>query len=146
MEHLIYKKEFNELSGDELYQILRLRSAVFVLEQQCLYEDIDQKDTMSMHYFIQVNQKIVSYLRILPPGVRYQEYALSRIATDSNYRHHGFAKALIVEAIQQLKGYPIRISGQAYLKSYYESFGFEVIKGPYLEDDIPHFEMYLSNH
>lgn len=145
MEPLIYKKKFNELSVEELYYILRLRSQVFVLEQQCLYEDIDEKDLVSQHYFIKNNQQIVSYLRILPQGLRYLEYTLSRVVSDMNYRKHGYAKRLILEAINDLKGNPIRISGQAYLKDYYERFGFQIVHGPYLEDNIPHFEMYLPN-
>lgn len=115
------------------------------MEQHCLYQDIDYKDQMSMHYLIKVSDVIVSYLRVIPRGIRFDEYAISRVVTDPQYRKFGYAKKLIKEALQDLKGQPIRISGQAYLKTYYESLGFKTEKGPYIEDDIPHYEMIHNN-
>lgn len=145
MESNVYIKKFKELTVEELYQILDLRSRVFVIEQNCIYPDIDGKDEMSVHYMIKVHDVIVSYLRLIPPGIRYDEHAISRVVTDSNYRKFGYATTLIKRALNDIKGLPVRISGQAYLKNYYESLGFVTIKGPYLEDDIPHFEMLHLN-
>lgn len=145
MDNVIYKKAFLELSVDELYQILDLRSKVFVLEQQCLYPDIDHKDEMSVHYWMKENHQIVAYLRLIPPGIRFEEYAISRVVTDPHYRKKGYASHLIKHALHDIKGHPVRISGQAYLRSYYEGFGFQVVKDLYLEDDIPHYEMFYPN-
>ena len=115
------------------------------MEQNCLYQDIDGKDQKSTHYFIKDKQKIISYLRLIEPGIRYPEYALSRIVSDPNYRGFGYATLLIKKALLDIKGEMVRISGQAYLKEYYESLGFKVVHGPYLEDDIPHYEMIHPN-
>lgn len=145
MESLIYKRKFNELSVDELYQILDLRSRVFIMEQNCLYQDIDSKDQLSMHYMIKEKDVVVSYLRVIPKGIRFDEYAISRVVTDPKFRKFGYARKLIKETLFDLKGEPVRISGQAYLKTYYESLGFVSVKGPYLEDDIPHYEMLHLN-
>ncbi|MBU1093831.1 MAG: GNAT family N-acetyltransferase [Firmicutes bacterium] len=141
----VIKKSFDELTNLELYQILDLRFKVFVMEQQILYVDTDYKDVKSVHYFIKDGDQIVSYLRLIPKGVKFCEFALSRIATDPNYRSHGLATQLIKVSLEDVKGEPIRISGQAYLKDYYEHLGFEIVKGPYLEEDILHYEMVHSN-
>lgn len=141
MSHLIYKRKFHELTTDELYQILDLRSRIFIIEQTCIYPDLDYLDQMSVHYFIKDQEQIVSYIRLIPPGYKYQEYAVSRVVTDQSYRSKGYATLLIKEAMTDILGLPIRISGQAYLKEYYEHLGFKVVKGPYLEDQIPHYEM-----
>ncbi|MDY0295036.1 MAG: GNAT family N-acetyltransferase [Acholeplasmataceae bacterium] len=141
MSYLIYKKKFHELTPDELYQILDLRSRVFIIEQQCIYPELDYLDQMSMHYMLFDEGKLVSYIRLIPRGYKYDEYAISRVVTDESYRNKGYATLLIKDAMNDIKGLPIRISGQAYLKSYYEHLGFKTIKGPYLEDDIPHYEM-----
>jgi len=145
MDNVIFKKRFHELNVDELYQILDLRSKVFVLEQHCLYADIDFKDEMSVHYWMKDEHKIIAYLRLIPPGIRFKEHAISRVVTDSKYRHQGLAKKLIQQALDDIHGHPVRISGQAYLKHYYETFGFHVVSDLYLEDDIPHYEMLNPN-
>ena len=115
------------------------------MEQNCLYQDIDSKDQLSMHYMIKEKDVVVSYLRVIPKGIRFDEYAISRVVTDPKFRKFGYARKLIKEALQDLKGQPVRISGQAYLKTYYESLGFVTQKGPYMEDDIPHYEMLNKN-
>jgi ElaA protein len=145
MQNDIFIKSFHALTHEELYQILNLRLRVFVIEQHCFYEDIDDKDQVSMHYFMKDKDKIVSYIRVIPPGYKYDEYAISRVVTDPNYRLLGLATQMIQKIMNDLKQ-DIRISGQAYLKPYYESLGFEVVLGPYMEDDIPHYEMlYQAN-
>lgn len=141
----IVKKSFNELTQDELYQILDLRYIVFIMEQKILYIDTDFKDQEAIHYMIKDDNKLITYLRVLPKGLRYEEYALSRIVTHPQYRGLNLGKKLILEVLKDYKGEPFRISGQAYLKKYYEDLGFKVIKGPYMEEDILHYEMLLDN-
>ncbi len=145
MEYAILKKTFNELTNEELYQILDLRLKVFVMEQAILYTDTDYKDQNSIHYMIKDHDVVISYLRLCLPGVKYNEYALSRIVTDSKYRKFGLATKLIIESMKDIQGEPVRISGQAYLKGYYEKLGFKVVKGPYMEEDILHYEMLSKN-
>ncbi len=141
----IVKKTFGELTNQELYQILDLRGKVFVMEQKILYLDTDYKDQKSVHYMIFEGNKLISYLRLVEPGYKFKEYAISRVLTEPDYRNKGLATKLIKEAMQDIKGQPIRISGQAYLKSYYEGLGFNVVKGPYIEEDILHYEMIHPN-
>ena len=145
MDKSIFKKRFDELTNEELYQILDLRCKVFVMEQKILYLDTDYKDQKSIHYMIKDQGKVVAYLRLVPPGVKFLEHALSRVVTDPKYRSLGLATLLIHESMNDVKGFPIRISGQAYLKAYYEGFGFVVVKGPYMEEDILHYEMVHPN-
>jgi ElaA protein len=141
----IVKKSFKELTNQEVYQILDLRNKIFIMEQKILYLDTDYRDQKSIHYMIFDGVVLVSYLRLIPPGVKFNEYALSRVMTDPKYRSQRLASKLINEAMQDVKGFPIRISGQAYLKNYYEGLGFKVVKGPYIEEDILHYEMLNSN-
>jgi ElaA protein len=139
------KRHFFELSKEELYQILDLRSQVFVMEQKILYLDTDFKDQMSIHYFIMDGDRMVSYLRLIPPKIKFAEHALSRVATLKDYRGQGLARRLIKDVMKDITGQPIRISGQAYLKEYYERLGFKVVRGPYIEEDILHYEMIHPN-
>lgn len=145
MAYLSYKKSFDELTNQELYQLLDLRLKVFVTEQKIVYTDTDFKDQKSLHYFIMHDDHMVSYLRVIPKGLKYEEFAIGRVATDEAYRHQGLATKLIKQAMEDLKGEPIRISAQAYLKAYYEGLGFKVVKGPYIEEDILHYEMLCNN-
>jgi len=142
----IVRKSFKELTNQEIYQILDLRNKVFIMEQAILYVDTDYRDQKSVHYMIFDGEKLVSYLRLIPPGIKFQnEHALSRVVTDPEYRSQKLASKIIKEAMHDVKGFPIRISGQAYLKGYYEGLGFKVVKGPYIEEDILHYEMLNSN-
>ena len=141
----IIKKTFDQLSNNELYRILDLRGKVFVMEQRILYLDTDYKDQKSIHYMVFDNEQLISYLRLVEPGYKFKEYAISRVLTDPYHRNKGLATWLIKEAMHDIKGQPIRISGQAYLKAYYEGLGFQVVKGPYMEEDILHYEMVSSN-
>ncbi len=146
MAHVILKKAFNDLTKEELYQILDLRLRVFVEEQKILYADTDFKDQKCMHYFIMDNHHIVSYLRVLPAGLKYKEHSLGRVVTDFSFRQQGMATTLIKEVMKDLKGYPIRISGQLYLKDYYEKLGFKTVSDVYLEEEVPHIEMLAQNN
>jgi ElaA protein len=142
-------KKFTELTNEEIYEILRLRSEVFVVEQQCIYEDCDGKDNSSYHLFLEHNGKILAYLRILEKGISYNEISIGRVLVREEYRGKGFSKDLMVRAIEfienHLKEKVIRISAQMYLLNFYSSFGFVKVSEGYLEDNIPHIEMLYSN-
>ena len=101
----IVKKTFNELSNQEIYQILDLRNKVFIMEQAILYVDTDFRDQKSVHYMIFDGEKLVSYLRLIPPGVKFQnEHALSRVVTDPEYRSQKLASKIIKEAMNLFHG------------------------------------------
>ncbi|HBT59498.1 MAG TPA: GNAT family N-acetyltransferase [Acholeplasmataceae bacterium] len=146
----IYRKQFNELTVTELYDLLRLRAKVFVVEQQAAYQDLDDKDQESIHLFIKnENNMIVSYIRVLPCGLNYENDAsIGRVVTDPDYRNNKYTKALISHGIQivfnEFKTRTIRISAQTYLINYYSTFGFKVVSEEYLEDGLPHKEMLLK--
>lgn len=138
-------KPFNELTVPELYGILQLRSEVFVVEQNCPYLDADGKDYKAWHLCGYINGKPAAYARLLPAGVSYSEASIGRVVTSPQYRKEGYGKLLMAEAITQCEKLfgktPIRIGAQAYLKKFYEGFGFEDLNEPYLEDGIPHLIM-----
>lgn len=141
-------KHFNELTAQELYEILKLRSEVFVVEQNCVYLDIDGKDDKALHIFAQVNNKVVAYSRIFDKGDYFDQCSIGRVVTHSLYRKTGLGHLLMqksIEAIQQHFGETqIAISAQEYLKNFYESHGFIQTSATYLEDDIPHIAMQLG--
>jgi len=145
MANVILSKKFSELTTEELYQIIDLRLRVFVEEQKILYADTDFKDQKCLHYYIQIDEKIVSYMRLLPAGLKYKEIAFGRVATDKRYRNLGLASEIIKKAMQDFKGEPFRISAQAYLKKYYEKLGFKTVSDIYLEEEVEHIEMLALN-
>ena len=138
-------KEFDKLNVEEVYEILKLRSEVFVVEQQCIYEDCDDKDKRSYHLFGEDNGKIVAYLRILEKGISYDEISIGRVLTNKQYRGRGLAKQMMLKAIEfiesSLNEKTIRISAQEYLLNFYSSLRFVKVSEVYLEDNIPHVEM-----
>ncbi|MBK6858711.1 MAG: GNAT family N-acetyltransferase [Saprospiraceae bacterium] len=139
-------KHFNELSSLELYRIIQLRINVFVVEQNCPYPELDDKDLVSHHVMIWNKNVLIAVTRIVPPGVSYPKYpSIGRVATHLNFRHHGLGKQVMRESINACEtlfpGYNIKISAQAYLVSFYEAFDFEAIGEEYLEDNIPHLAM-----
>ncbi len=140
-------KSFEALSALELYAIMQLRSEVFVVEQNCVYQDADGKDLKAFHLMGWQNNDLVAYTRLLPAGVSFAEVSIGRVVTLPAFRKFGFGKLLMQESIRQcylLFGrQPIRIGAQLYLQAFYESFGFVVCSDMYLEDDIPHVEMLL---
>ncbi|WP_432205127.1 GNAT family N-acetyltransferase [Cetobacterium somerae] len=145
---MIICKKFNELTVEELYEILKLRSEIFVVEQKCVYNDIDGKDTTSIHVMLKENGKIKAYLRVLQPGVSYEDASLGRVLVAENARKKGFAK-LIVEAgvnyiIENFKTKDITIGAQEYLRKFYNEMGFKAISEVYLDDGIPHLDMKYS--
>jgi len=139
------EKAFSELTVEELYALLRLRTEVFVVEQNCVFQDMDNKDQQSRHLMGWVRNDLVAYVRILPAGLSYDEPSIGRVVSDPRYRGLGAGKALMEEAIRRttvLHGeVPIRIGAQLYLKKFYGSLGFEAQGDIYLEDGIEHIEM-----
>ena len=147
MPHLnerIILKNFSELSNSELYKILELRIEVFTVEQDCAYQDLDDRDKDCRHLWLEKDGEILSYVRINPPGIRFSEPALGRIVTKETARKKGHAETLIkkgLEVIQADYAMPTKISAQSYLEEYYSKFGFVKCSEEYLEDNIPHIEM-----
>jgi len=142
-------RDFNQLSNLELYQLLKLRQDVFVLEQTCLYADIDDEDTHHHHLLGTVDNKLAGYLRVIPKAFHDSGYvAIGRVAVDKNYRGIGLARIMMLESIRYIQtNYPeqnIFVSAQLYLQKFYESLGFTPISEMYLEDDIPHLSMQLN--
>ena len=137
-------KSFEELNKAELYQIVQLRIAVFIVEQDCPYPDLDDMDQDAQHLWIEDAGEIVCYLRVNPAGSRFSEPSLGRIVTKKSHRNRGLAEKLIKKAIDlvcEKESRAIRISAQCYLEKYYEKFGFIKASEEYLEDNIPHIEM-----
>ncbi len=140
-------KPFERLSPNELYDLLRLRQEVFVVEQHCAYLDADGKDLQAWHLMgYDEAGHLAAYARLLPAGVSYADYpAIGRIVTSARWRGKGAGRRLMREAIawmERLFGrQPIKISAQTYLIAFYRSFGFEPVGLPYLEDGIPHTAM-----
>ena len=136
---------FETLSVNELYDILKLRSEIFVVEQNCVYLDIDGKDKLALHLFGEFDGKIVAYSRLFKSGICYENSSIGRVVVDANYRDKKWGHDLMREAIAGIKNHfgesKITISGQLYLKKFYESHGFVQTSEMYLEDDIPHIEM-----
>ena len=141
-------KRFNELSTDELYQLLRLRSEVFVVEQNCVYQDIDNKDQKAIHVLGYLNQKLIACSRIFAPGNYFEFASIGRVLVAQKHRANSFGHELMnvsIEAVEQnFQTSKITISAQEYLKKFYESHGFIQTSERYLEDDIPHIQMKRS--
>lgn len=138
-------KSFENLSINELYDILRLRSEIFVVEQNCVYLDLDGKDKLALHLFGECEEKIVAYSRLFKPGISFENASIGRVVVDANYRDkkwgHELMKQAIAEILLHFGESKITIGAQLYLKKFYESHGFVQTSEMYLEDDIPHIEM-----
>jgi len=140
---------FDELSARDLYDILKIRQAVFVVEQDCAYQDVDDIDQYAWHLLgIQqsgTTKRLVAYLRLVYPAIKYPEPSIGRVLTVASVRGQGLGKALTREALAQAaREYPgqrVRISAQSHLSDFYKEFGFEIVSEPYDEDGIPHVEM-----
>jgi ElaA protein len=141
----IYFKPFSELSPDELYAIIRLRNEVFVVEQNCVFQDADNKDQHAHHLMIWDIENLVAYARLLPKGLAYEQMSIGRIISSPVYRGTGAGKLLMAHAIDACRKLfgegTIRIGAQLYLRKFYESFGFVQTGDMYLEDGIEHVEM-----
>ncbi len=138
-------KPFEELTNEELYQLLRLRNEVFVVEQNCPYQDLDNKDQFSLHVLGFYNNELVACTRLFAPGDCYQESSIGRVVVKANYRALKFGHALmqfsIEEVNRQYQTSNIKIGAQSYLVKFYNSHGFYQVGDPYLEDGIPHMYM-----
>lgn len=138
-------KRFKELSLDELYQLLRLRSEVFVVEQNCVYQDIDNKDSKAIHLMGTFDNEIVAYARLFAAGDYFQDASIGRVMVAQKQRQNKWGHELMQQAILGVEAFfqtkTITISAQLYLQKFYESHGFMVVSDVYLEDDIEHIRM-----
>jgi len=141
-------KRFNELSTHELYAVLQLRAEVFVVEQDCVYQDLDNKDLDAYHVLGVLDTKIVAYARIFKPGDYFLESSIGRIVVKKEFRKFQYGYQLVQNSIQfienNLQQNKILISAQSYLTKFYNSFGFTQVGEEYLEDGIPHIKMLKS--
>ena len=143
-------KKFDDLAPHELYSILRLRSEVFVVEQNCVFQDMDNKDQLCYHLMGWQNapdqsMELITYTRLVPPGVSYDFPSIGRVVTSPAARGSGMGKLLMEKSIEELENLfgkrPIKIGAQLYLKAFYESLGFKQSSDIYDEDGIDHIEM-----
>lgn len=141
-------KRFNELSLAELYSVLQLRTEIFVVEQDCVYQDIDGKDEKALHVMGTFNGELVAYSRLFQPGDYFDNASIGRVVVKQNYRDRKWGHDLIREAKKGIEVFyktnKITISAQLYLKRFYESHGFVQVSEEYLEDNIPHIEMRIE--
>lgn len=142
-------KPFNQLTPSELYAILQLRNEVFVVEQNCVFQDADNKDQGSYHVMGWDGDQLTAYTRLVPEGVAYEESSIGRVVTSPKMRKTGLGKKLMLESIDILYKIwgkqSIKIGAQLYLKNFYESLGFQQTSSVYLEDGIEHIEMLLKS-
>lgn len=140
-------KPFGELTPHELYAILQLRNAVFVVEQQCIFQDADNKDPYCYHVMGWDQTNLVAYTRIVPPGISYEESSIGRVVVLPTARKNGTGKILMQKSVEILFSLfgkiPVRIGAQLYLQQFYESLGFQQSGPKYFEDGIEHIEMIL---
>jgi len=141
-------RSFTELSNGELYAMLRLRSEIFVVEQNCVFLDADNKDQASHHLMAWQEDMLAAYSRLVPPGIVYAEPSIGRVVTAITARGSGIGRQLMQQSIANCRKLfgeqPIRIGAQLYLKEFYGSLGFVPNSGIYPEDGIPHIQMLLS--
>lgn len=138
---------FEELSGTELYEIIKLRVDVFVVEQKCPYPELDNLDQRCLHLAYRENGKVLAYARLVPAGVKYDIPSIGRVIVQPDARGRGLAKLLVAKCIDVIRSewdaQEIQLQGQVYLQNFYQSFGFEPISEIYDEDGIPHIDMKL---
>jgi ElaA protein len=136
---------FNDLPVSELYQILRLRESVFIIEQDCIYQDLDNKDQKALHIIGEFDGKVVAYSRLFKGGDYFENASIGRVVIDPEYRDRKWGYPLMEASITGIHDAfgesRIEISAQLYLKKFYENNGFSAVSETYLEDDIPHIRM-----
>lgn len=141
-------KSFKELTLKELYDLLQLRSEVFVVEQDCVYQDVDGKDKKALHVLGYKNDNLVAYTRIFKAGDYFEEASIGRVVVRENVRKFKYGYAIMNASIEAIKDNfvetVIRISAQTYLKRFYNELGFFEVGEDYLEDGIPHINMIKS--
>ena len=142
-------EEFNALTAKQLFEIYKLRSEVFIVEQNCAYQDIDDMDASAKHVMLFDKDVLAAYARILPPGISYKEPAIGRVVVKKTFRGKDLGKLLMQQCINQLQdtytNSEIVISAQSYLLKFYSDLGFKAEGKEYLEDDIPHTKMRLNS-
>ena len=142
-------KKFSELSTEEIYNILKLRSEVFVVEQNCVYQDIDEKDKKATHLFIEKNNEIIAYTRIFKKGYYYEENpSIGRVVVSKKERGKKLGKEIMLNSIEfikkEIEGRKIELSAQKYLDKFYKDLDFYAEGEDYLEDGIPHQRMFYN--
>ena len=142
-------KNFSELSTEEIYNILKLRSEVFVVEQNCVYQDIDEKDQKATHLFIEKNNEIIAYTRIFKKGDYYEENpSIGRVVVSKKERGKNLGKEIMLNSIEfikkEMEGRKIELSAQKYLDKFYKDLDFYSEGEDYLEDGIPHQRMFYN--
>lgn len=146
----ILLKKFNDLTADEAFQILKLRQDVFIIEQDCIYPDIDGDDDKANHLMVLKNHQLAGYSRIFPPDVKFSKSSsIGRIVVDQRFRGTDIGRVLIEHSITAcldlFPGYPVRIEAQAALEDYYKGYGFRPEGEVYVVDGIDHIQMKLNS-
>ena len=136
-------KEWSELSTKEVENIFSLRSEVFVVEQDCVYQDIDGKDQKAKHVLGKKNNEIIAYARIFKPGDYFEEASFGRAVVKKLERGRGIGGELVIKCLENITEEEIKISAQSYLKGFYSKHGFKAEGNEYLEDGIPHTAMFI---
>ncbi|MBO7629654.1 MAG: GNAT family N-acetyltransferase [Bacteroidales bacterium] len=140
---MLHKKMFQELTVDELYELLRVRSEVFVVEQNCVYQDMDGDDQMAIHLWLTVADKVVALDRVCPAGTHMEEVSIGRVITTE--RNKGYGKQIMLQAIdaavEHFNAKRIDIEAQEYARGFYESVGFIQSSESFMLDGIPHIRM-----
>ena len=138
-------KTFKELTTQELYDVLQIRAEIFVVEQDCVYQDLDGKDQKALHVLGYKSGKIVAYTRVFKPGDYFKEASIGRVVVKENERQHKYGYAIMKASIEAIKNHynetAIRISAQTYLRRFYGNLEFKEVGEEYLEDGIPHIHM-----
>lgn len=143
MNIVSHKKRFSELTVDELYQLLRARTEVFVVEQNCVYQDMDNDDQQAIHLWLTVDDRVVAVCRVCPAGTHMEGISIGRVVTTE--RSRGYGRQIMIEAIEAAREYfhatQIDIEAQKYAKGFYEKVGFRQSSGTFILDGIPHIKM-----
>ncbi|MDZ7757950.1 GNAT family N-acetyltransferase [Rhodohalobacter sp.] len=143
MKFILYHG-IDEMSSSELYDILKLRQDIFIVEQDCVYDDIDGLDGASQHLLLKTGDELAAYSRIVPPMVKFDEISIGRIVVKMKFRGSGYGKKIVMESINRIAeiGHKaIRIEAQAHLVEFYENLGFNSAGETYIVDGIPHLQM-----
>lgn len=142
-------KAFQDLDLEELYRVLQLRSEVFVVEQDCIYQDIDGKDQKAIHILGYQNGELVAYTRCFKPGYYFDEASIGRVIVKESFRKYGYGHEILKASINEIESRyntkKIKLSAQQYLTRFYESHGFQQTGKGYMEDGIPHIAMVKGN-
>lgn len=149
MEKIAWKiAAFNQLSVEELFDVYYLRTKIFVVEQNCPYQEVDEKDKYAYHVMGFLKNEIVAVARVLPHNISYPEVSIGRVAVEKNKRGNDIANQLMLQCLQFIEQKfgktPVKISAQQYLVEFYKKYGFQPVGKGYLEDDIPHIAMILN--